>query len=389
MRRFADKFSGDLHQASGVPNARSVWTAHLFPIGVLTAVVALCSPAYAQDPLEDDDIAGRASWIGLDGVDQTHDFHDDGDEDWARFYVDIDDNPTVTIQTINPGAAQDEFDTFIEIYKDDGTTKLAENDDVGAGDLSSFLILNRTDADPMFSNRVLDETGFYLVRVFYAPLGKGNGFGPDTEYDLRVGTESAPCLSPTVLGGVVFSAVTMLPLDGVTCTLTQFGEAKTFTDVNGAFAYAGIVGGESEESAVSYKIEFSLPDFATHVIFADVVDCEVTLVTPDLNGGNLGSVFVNFGTDVAESGSQPEPYSTLSQALAAADDSATINLEPGSSSETFTGGGEISTPLTLLNNNPGGGPVRLGVVARSAASGEAPAAEVKTGFVSGHRKQSR
>ena len=275
MEWFKRQFQGGVLHGGGTTFgsgvAHSLWIAHLFLVGVLTAGVALCSPAYAQDPLEDDDIAGRASWIGLDGVDQTHDFHDVGDVDWARFFVDIDDNPTVTIQTIHPGAPQNEFDTFIEIYKDDGTTWLAENDDVGAGDLSSFLILNPP------------ETGFYLVRVFYSPEGSGSGFGPDTEYDLRVGTESAPCISPTILGGVVFSAVTMLPLDGVTCTLTQFGEAKTFTDVNGAFAYAGIVGGESAGSAVTYKIEFSFPGFATHVLFADVVECDITIVTPDLN----------------------------------------------------------------------------------------------------------
>ena len=382
MEWFKRQFRGGVLHGGGTTFrsgvAHSVWTAHLFPIGALLASIAILvisSPAYAQDSLEDDDIAGRASWIGLDGVDQTHDFHDDGDVDWARFFVDIDDNPTVTIQTINPGPAQAEFDTFIEIYKDYGTTRLAYNDDVGAGDLSSFLILNPP------------ETGFYLVRVFYSPEGLGIGFGPDTEYDLRVFTESAPCLNPTVLAGVVLSAATMLPLEGVTCTLPQFGEAKTFTNADGLFFFAGIPGGASAGSAVTYKIEFSFPGFATHVLFADVVDCDITLVIPHLNGGNLGSVFVNFGTADAESGSQAEPYSTLGQALEAADNSATINLEPGSSSETFTGGGEISAPLTLVNNNPGGGPVRLGVVTRSVSNSGKPAAEFKTGFVSGHRSK--
>lgn len=375
MGRIAEKSSGDWH---GAHRTHSFRTAHIFLISALLAgmaILAICSRAYAQDAFEDDDIASRTSWIGLDGVDQTHDFHDAGDEDWVRFYIDTDDNPTVTVQTINPGAAQAEFDTFIEIYKDDGTTKLAENDDVGGGDLSSFLILNPP------------ETGFYLVRVFYSPEGLGNGFGPDTEYDLRVGTESAPCISPTILAGVALSAATMLPLDGVICTLSQFGAAETFTDVNGAFAFAGIPGGPNPQSPIAYKIEFSLPNFATHVLFADVVDCETTELMPELNNGNLSAVYVDFGTTDAESGSEVEPYSTLEQALAAAADGASLNLEPGSSSETFTGGSEISTPLTLINNNPGGGGVQLGVAARSPSSSGAPAAESKTGFVSGHRSK--
>lgn len=375
MGRFAERSSGDWHDARGM---HSFWTAHLYLISALLAgmaILAICSRAYAQDAFEDDDIASRTSWIGLDGVDQTHDFHDVGDKDWARFYIDIDDNPTVTIQTINPGAAQAEFDTFIEIYKDDGTTKLAENDDVGAGDLSSFLILNPP------------ETGFYLVRVFYPPDGLGNGFGPDTEYDLRVFTEAAPCIPTTTLAGVVLSAATAQPLEGVTCTLSQFGEAKTFTNADGVFFFAGIPGGASEETPVTYKIEFSFPSFATHVLFAGVVECETTVVGPNLNGGNLSSVFVNFGTAEAETGSQAEPYATLGQALAAAANDATINLDAGSSSETFTGGSEISAPLTLVNNNPGGGLVRLGTAARSASSSGTSAAEFKTGFVSGHRSK--
>lgn len=92
------------------------------------------------------------------------------------------------------------------------------------------------------------------------------------------------------------------------------------------------------------------------------------------------NVYVDFSFGGAESGAQNNPFNTLGEAVSAANASANIFLEPGSSSETFSGGSAINKALTLQNNNQAGGPVTIGAAgARSVTGGQS-----RTGFVSGN-----
>jgi hypothetical protein len=78
------------------------------------------------------------------------------------------------------------------------------------------------------------------------------------------------------------------------------------------------------------------------------------------NGGDPDNVFVDFNAGTNGGGSEASPFNNLADALSFANPDATINIEPGSSSETFTGGSVINQDVTLLNNNPGGGSAFVG-----------------------------
>lgn len=72
------------------------------------------------------------------------------------------------------------------------------------------------------------------------------------------------------------------------------------------------------------------------------------------------NVFVDFDFNGIETGAAANPFSTLAAAIAAANPNADINMEPSTSSETFTDANAIDQALTLRNNNPGGGSVIIG-----------------------------
>lgn len=88
------------------------------------------------------------------------------------------------------------------------------------------------------------------------------------------------------------------------------------------------------------------------------------------------NVYVDFSYTGAESGAQNNPFNTLGEAVSAAKSSANIFMEPGSSAETFSGGGAIGKALTLKNNNPGGGSVLVGPAGARSVTGS------QTGFIS-------
>jgi hypothetical protein len=78
------------------------------------------------------------------------------------------------------------------------------------------------------------------------------------------------------------------------------------------------------------------------------------------NGGDPDNVFVDLDAGTNGGGSEGSPFNNLADAIDFANTNADINIEPSSSSETFTGGNVIDKALTLLNNNPGGGSVIIG-----------------------------
>ena len=166
---------------------------------VLTAITqtAIDGP----DLYEDDDAPERATWIGLDGPDQTHGFHVQDDADWVRFYAEQGD--IVRIETFNLGP---EADTYVELFRDDGTTLIDENDNLDPWTPGSML------------DWTVDTTGFFLVRVTVADE---SGFGPGAYYDLRVWREAGPVL-PGSLTGRVTDAEDGKGLPGAGISLSSF-----------------------------------------------------------------------------------------------------------------------------------------------------------------------
>lgn len=93
------------------------------------------------------------------------------------------------------------------------------------------------------------------------------------------------------------------------------------------------------------------------------------------------NIFVNFTAGPNGDGTFTSPFNSLAEAIAAANASATINMEPGTSTETFTGGDAITKVLTLRNDTPPNGSVIVGgVSARGVGSDQ------QGGFVSRPRK---
>lgn len=85
------------------------------------------------------------------------------------------------------------------------------------------------------------------------------------------------------------------------------------------------------------------------------------------------NLFVDFGASSGGNGAESFPFNTLSDALGAADPGGTVNLAPGSSSETLT----VNQDVSLVNSNPGGGSVLIGAGGARSAEGSA-----RVGFVS-------
>jgi hypothetical protein len=196
--------------------ALAIYPAYAFAVTVIAAAL--------PDAFEDDDTPDRASFIGVDGDAQVHNFHDAGDQDWAQFYVPGPD--IITIDTTDPGA---NADTTITIFEGDGTTQIGPTvDDVGPAQ-GEVLLFNVT------------EAGMYFVRVAdFNPNTAGDG----TEYTLRVFREQGTELPGTV-AGTVRDAVTDDPIEGASVNFTissQSGATKT-TQSDGVYAFTGLPSG--------------------------------------------------------------------------------------------------------------------------------------------------
>ena len=81
------------------------------------------------------------------------------------------------------------------------------------------------------------------------------------------------------------------------------------------------------------------------------------------NEVDTSNLFVKFDAGVNGSGGETSPFNNLADAVSVLDSGSTantINIEPGSSSETFTGGSTITKAMTILNNDSGSGNVLIG-----------------------------
>ena len=187
------------------------------------------------DEYEDNDSYDTASWIAVDGPTQTHNFHDNSDEDWTRFYAR--ENDWITIDTLNLGP---DADTLVELFHDDGTTKIMEDDNSGEQPLSSTMIWE------------VDTTGFYLIRV--TNVGP-TPFGPETPYDLRVWREIGP-EAPGAIMGIVTDSDTGSPITAAHVMLTEFGSRYGTTDRTGTYLIQLL-------PARTYSMTTSAPGYAS------------------------------------------------------------------------------------------------------------------------------
>lgn len=125
--------------------------------------------APGPDAYEIDDTFTQARAITINGAAQTHNFHDAGDNDWARFSA-VASTPYV-IETFNLGSRSD---TYLYLYGPDGNTLIASNDDNSG--LASRIAWTAS------------TSGNYYLRVRHYNSGV---FGANTNYDVRVTSSSS------------------------------------------------------------------------------------------------------------------------------------------------------------------------------------------------------
>lgn len=131
------------------------------------------------------------------------------------------------------------------------------------------------------------------------------------------------------------------------------------------------VSGRSTPVMVDVDGDFDVDTFIGS-LGGSVVFVENTESTPTNN------IYVDFTSESNGTGTLEFPFDNLADAVAAAVADAFIHIEPGLSTETFTGGNIITKALTLRNN--GVGTIRIGIGGRSAE--RSGTAELSGGFVS-------
>jgi hypothetical protein len=121
------------------------------------------------DIYEEDDTFTQARVIILDNeTAQRHNFHDEGDEDWVKFYGI--EGKTYTIEARNLG---ENCDIVIELYDNTGTNLLETQDTIGDPNAEEFL----------YWDCPADGVYYIMVKQYeYDPPV----FGQDTGYDLTI-----------------------------------------------------------------------------------------------------------------------------------------------------------------------------------------------------------
>lgn len=165
------------------------------------------------DHYEPDDTPGEASWIGIGGEAQHHNFSRSGDEDWALFFAEVNDLIVVETRHLGPAAA-----TRLEIYRPGEPPELLAWDEYSnPEEVGAALLQWRADAE-----------GFYLVRVTCIPP---EAYGADTFYDLIISSVLGLTLPGTLAVHVEDGGQQVL--DSVKLTLTGFGGLSSVTDNQG------------------------------------------------------------------------------------------------------------------------------------------------------------
>ncbi len=215
------------------------------------------SSAGLPDAYEPDNSRETAQWIGINGQNQRHTFHEAADEDWVRFYAEAGQRVTVDTQDLGPDA-----DTYLELYFESGSSPLASNDDEGPGQLQSRI------------QYLIEETGIYYARSLFSPSGSfptGDTF--DTSYTFRVWEEQGPMLPATLYCSVVRSDAPDTPVTTAALTLSPLSIVVT-RNVDGLYTFLALPAG-------SYSVHTTAPGFlsSTDVInLQNGIDSTLTIL---------------------------------------------------------------------------------------------------------------
>ena len=176
-----------------------------------------CFAAGLPDIYEPDDSSSYATVIYTNGEAQYHDFHDSGDGDWVKFYMEPGD-----VCTIETTAIGDRADTYLAFcYYKDFAWHYIYNDDGGVGHGSKIV-------------HTCTHAGDCYVKVRQYNSGV---YGETTSYSISVsaGRDRIPG-TPFLVGGHVYLGTAIV--SGAEVTVTNLDTTEfltTTTDSNGAY----------------------------------------------------------------------------------------------------------------------------------------------------------
>lgn len=163
------------------------------------------------DAYEDDDTFDKASIIILNDTPQRHNFEDQGDEDWIKFYA-----LSSNIYDIKVSNLESNCNAVIEIYDFDGETILGDPRNQWPAGMNETLTWN------------CPKDGIYYVKIRQS---NPNIFGDDTGYDLSIFKAIGGI--PGTLKGMIRSATTGIGISNATLKTSGGLSAIIFPD--GAF----------------------------------------------------------------------------------------------------------------------------------------------------------
>ncbi|MGQ9630779.1 MAG: Ig-like domain-containing protein [bacterium] len=122
--------------------------------------IAVISGGGASDPYEPNDTYASAKSIAV-GSNQSHLIYSNTDIDWVKFFAVAGLKYTITTSNLTGGC-----DTYIELYDTDGTTKLEENDNKGAGP-NSEIKRWQSPSSGIYFIKIYDKNGTGGLSVGY------------------------------------------------------------------------------------------------------------------------------------------------------------------------------------------------------------------------------
>ncbi len=294
------------------------------------------SSAMCQDRYEDDGTPERANSIILDDQNpahqdipgyerfQSHDFHDEGDEDWVKFFVG-DQNRIFSLSAISPGV---NCDAVIEIYDSDGKTLIKSVDYYGIG-------------KPEYAEfRPVHEGVYYAGIRNYDPTIYGQG----SDYQLRL-TET----SPVGFSGFIYGRVTP---EGVETVITTNGGGAVITLPNSYFYMPHIAGSFNLLAAAPGFQPFSTPVIVNEL---QVTELNITLkLIITTNAGPNGSIIPSDPAAVDYGGSQTftiAPDNGYSIADIMVDGNSIVDFDSSGASYTFENVKENHTIEVIFTEN--------------------------------------
>lgn len=171
------------------------------------------SQVVTPDAYEPDDTPESASWIGIGGPVQHHNFSRNADEDWALLFAVEDDLILADTRHLGPSAA-----TRIELYRVDDGVELVASAEYNHPDEENAARLEW----------IADAEGFYLVRVTNLPA---EIYGADTFYELTVRSDMGMSIPGAIAVRVEDEEAGSL--GGVKLSLSGFGGLSAVTDSQG------------------------------------------------------------------------------------------------------------------------------------------------------------